>query len=137
MDIFDAEVVSMLAAAPGIRAVTVFEELTRHYPELPRGVRTLERRIRAWRAKHDHPEGPVPQSRSAAIALRPQRRRLPRPPPVALKPRAITRIRRFLTTVHKRRSKLCYLYQTVLRGRNIIRDLDTVQVASAGRVTCR
>jgi len=34
-------------------AVTVFEELTRRHPELPRGVRrTLERRIRAWRAMH-------------------------------------------------------------------------------------
>ena len=50
IDIFDAEVVPMLAAAPGIRAVTVFEELMRRYPELPRGVRrTLERRIRTWR----------------------------------------------------------------------------------------
>ena len=53
IDTFDAEVVPMLAAAPGIRAVTVFEELMRRYPELPRGVRrTLERRIRTWRAKH-------------------------------------------------------------------------------------
>lgn len=53
IDIFDAAVVPMLTAAPAIRAVTVFEELTRRYPELPRGVRrTLERRIRAWRAKH-------------------------------------------------------------------------------------
>ncbi|EQD61134.1 transposase [mine drainage metagenome] len=52
-DVFDAQVVPLLRAAPGIRAVTVFEELTRRYPELPRGVRrTLERRIRAWRAKH-------------------------------------------------------------------------------------
>ena len=53
VDIFDAHVVPMLTAAPSIRAVTVFEELQRRYPELPRGVRrTLERRIRAWRAKH-------------------------------------------------------------------------------------
>jgi hypothetical protein len=53
IDVFDAEVVPMLTAAPAVRAVTVFEELTRRYPELPRGVRrTLERRIRAWRAKH-------------------------------------------------------------------------------------
>jgi hypothetical protein len=53
IDVFDAEVVPMLTAAPAVRAVAVFEELTRRYPELPRGVRrTLERRIRAWRAKH-------------------------------------------------------------------------------------
>jgi hypothetical protein len=53
MEIFDAAVVPMLTAAPAIRPVTIFEELTRRYPELPRGVRrTLERRIRAWRAKH-------------------------------------------------------------------------------------
>jgi len=53
VDIFDAAVVPMLAATPAIRPVTVFEELARRYPELPRGVRrTLERRIRAWRAKH-------------------------------------------------------------------------------------
>lgn len=53
IDVFDAEVVPMLTAAPAVRAVTVFEELTRRYPQLPRGVRrTLERRIRAWRAKH-------------------------------------------------------------------------------------
>lgn len=52
IDIFDVDVVPMLTAAPAIRPVTVFEELARRYPELPRGVRrTLERRIRAWRAK--------------------------------------------------------------------------------------
>lgn len=53
MDVFDTEVVPILQAAPTIRPVTVFEELQRRYPELPRGMRrTLERRIRAWRAKH-------------------------------------------------------------------------------------
>jgi hypothetical protein len=53
IEIFDAAVVPMLTAAPAIRPVTIFEELTRRYPQLPRGVRrTLERRIRAWRAKH-------------------------------------------------------------------------------------
>jgi hypothetical protein len=41
----------MLQAAPYLRAVAVFEELTRRHPELGAGVRrTLERRIRAWRA---------------------------------------------------------------------------------------
>jgi len=50
-DIFDAEVVPLLVAAPGIRAVAVFEEMQRRHPDLPDGVRrTMERRIRSWRA---------------------------------------------------------------------------------------
>ena len=49
--IFDTEVVPMLMAAPGLRAVGIFEELQRRHPDLASGVRrTLERRIRAWRA---------------------------------------------------------------------------------------
>lgn len=49
--IFDAEVVPLLKAAPGIRAVAVFEEMLRRHPELSEGVRrTMERRIRSWRA---------------------------------------------------------------------------------------
>ena len=49
--IFDAEVVPMLKAAPGLRAVGIFEELQRRHPSLDPGVRrTLERRIRGWRA---------------------------------------------------------------------------------------
>ena len=52
-DIFDVEVVPMLMAAPGLRAVAVFEEMIRRHPELGAGVRrTLERRIRSWRAIH-------------------------------------------------------------------------------------
>ena len=51
--IFDADVVPMLMAAPGLRAVGIFEELQRRHPGLASGVRrTLERRIRAWRALH-------------------------------------------------------------------------------------
>jgi transposase InsO family protein len=50
---FDSEVVPMLTAAPGLRAVAIFEEMQRRHPDLPVGVRrTLERRIRAWRALH-------------------------------------------------------------------------------------
>lgn len=53
IQIFDAEVVPMLQAAPAVRPVTVFEELRRRHPDLPMAVRrTLERRIRAWRAHH-------------------------------------------------------------------------------------
>jgi len=52
-DLFDAEVVPMLKAAPGVRPVAIFEEMLRRYPELGAGIRrTLERRIRAWRAVH-------------------------------------------------------------------------------------
>lgn len=50
-DFFDAEVVPMLKAATGLRAVGIFGELQRLHPKLDPGIRrTLERRIRAWRA---------------------------------------------------------------------------------------
>ena len=43
----------ILENSPGIRPVGVFEELMRRRPELGPGVRrTLERRIRVWRAEH-------------------------------------------------------------------------------------
>jgi hypothetical protein len=49
--IFDPEIVPMLKAAPGLRPVGIFEEMQRRHPELPDCVRrTLERRIRQWRA---------------------------------------------------------------------------------------
>ena len=52
-DVWDREVVPMLKAAPGLRPIGVFEELRRRHPELSPGVRrTLERRIRNWRALH-------------------------------------------------------------------------------------
>lgn len=51
--IFETEIVPMLAASPGLRAVAVFEEMVRRHPDLGAGVRrTMERRIRAWRALH-------------------------------------------------------------------------------------
>jgi hypothetical protein len=41
----------MLKAAPGLRSVAIFEEMLRRHPDLGMGIRrTLERRIRAWRA---------------------------------------------------------------------------------------
>ena len=53
VDIFESEVVPMLIAASGLRAVAIFEEMQRRHPDLPDGVRrTLERRIRSWRALH-------------------------------------------------------------------------------------
>jgi hypothetical protein len=52
-EVFDAEVVPILKAAPGIRPVAIFEELLRRHPQLGSGIRrTLERRIRTWRAIH-------------------------------------------------------------------------------------
>jgi hypothetical protein len=51
--IFDEEVVPMLEAEPRLRPVAIFQELIRRHPELDPGVRrTLERRIRTWRAVH-------------------------------------------------------------------------------------
>lgn len=51
--IFDTEVVPLLKEAPGLRPVAIFEEILRRHPELSPGVRrTLERRIRSWRAQH-------------------------------------------------------------------------------------
>ena len=52
-DNFESDVVPILENSPGIRPVGVFEELMRRHPELGPGVRrTLERRIRVWRAEH-------------------------------------------------------------------------------------
>ena len=53
IDFFDAEVVPMLKAAPALRAVAIFEEMQRRHPTLSAGARrTLERRIRSWRAMY-------------------------------------------------------------------------------------
>src|SRR5207342_2442648 len=49
--IWDSEIIPMLEAAPGIRAVAIFEEICRRHPEMAPGVRrTMERRIARWRA---------------------------------------------------------------------------------------
>ncbi len=66
--IWEAEIVPLLEATPGLRPVAVFEEMLRRHPELDPGVRrTLERRVRQWQALHgperevifrqDHPPG--------------------------------------------------------------------------------
>lgn len=51
--IFDEQIVPLLQATPGLRPVALYEELMRRHPELDPGIRrTLERRVRAWRAIH-------------------------------------------------------------------------------------
>jgi len=51
IDIWESEVVPILKAAPGIRAIAILEELTRRHRDLNPSIRrTLERRMRAWRA---------------------------------------------------------------------------------------
>ena len=43
----------LLVECPSLRAVTIFEELCRRDPKLSEGTRrTLERRVRRWRALH-------------------------------------------------------------------------------------
>lgn len=50
-EVWEGEIVPILQAAPGIRAIAVLEEIRRRRPEIGPGVRrTLERRMRAWRA---------------------------------------------------------------------------------------
>jgi transposase InsO family protein len=52
-DIFDSEVVPLLKAAPGLRVVAIYDEMRLRHPDLDPGIRrTMERRIRAWRAIH-------------------------------------------------------------------------------------
>ena len=66
--VWDAEIVPILKAAPGIRAIAVLAEIRRRHPEISPGIRrTLERRIRTWRAlegpeqdvmfRQEHPPG--------------------------------------------------------------------------------
>jgi hypothetical protein len=52
--IWDEDVVPMLDAAPALRPITILRELARRHPErIDHGIRrTLERRIRTWRALH-------------------------------------------------------------------------------------
>lgn len=51
--VWDSEIVPLLQAAPSLRPVALFEEIIRRHPELGAGIRrTLERRVRSWRALH-------------------------------------------------------------------------------------
>ena len=66
--LWESEVVPILQAAPGIRPIAVLDELRRRHPEIGGSIRrTLERRMRSWRAlngperdvmfRQDHPPG--------------------------------------------------------------------------------
>lgn len=60
--IFDTEIVPMLEAAPHLRPIAIFEEVIRRHPDLKPGIRrTIERRVREWRALHGpQPGGDLP-----------------------------------------------------------------------------
>jgi hypothetical protein len=66
--VWDCEVVPLLKSVAGLRPIAIFDELRRRHPELGAGIRrTLERRIRTWRAlngaeqdvifRQEHPPG--------------------------------------------------------------------------------
>jgi hypothetical protein len=68
--VWDTEIVPMLEASPDLRPVAVFEEILRRHPEMSPGIRrTLERRIRHWRALNG-PERDVIFRRSHAPGKR-------------------------------------------------------------------
>src|SRR6516164_37074 len=49
--VWDSEVVHLLNSVPGVRPVAIFDEIRHRHPEIGVGVRrTLERRVRTWRA---------------------------------------------------------------------------------------
>ncbi len=67
-EFWDAEILPILKATPGIRAIAVLDENRRRHPEIHPGIRRmLERRIRTWRAlagpeqdvmfRQEHPPG--------------------------------------------------------------------------------
>jgi len=66
--VWGSEVVPLLKSTPGLRPIAIFDELRRRHPEIGAGIRrTLERRIRTWRAlngaeqdiifRQEHPPG--------------------------------------------------------------------------------
>ena len=66
--VWDSEGVPLLKSTPGLRPIAIFDEIRRRHPEIGAGIRrTLERRIRTWRAlngaeqdiifRQEHPPG--------------------------------------------------------------------------------
>ncbi len=52
-ELFEAEIRPLLEAAPTLRPVAIYEEMLRRHPALGTGIRrTIERRVRDWRAVH-------------------------------------------------------------------------------------
>jgi hypothetical protein len=50
-DAWDGKIVPILKSAPGVRAIAVLEEIRRRHPEITASIRrTLEQRMRTWRA---------------------------------------------------------------------------------------
>ena len=50
-DVWDSEIVPMLKAAPELRPIAILDEMVRRHPDAnPNVRRTLERRIRMWKA---------------------------------------------------------------------------------------
>jgi hypothetical protein len=50
-EVWDSEIVPILKSAPGLRAIAVLDEILRRHPEINACIRrTLERRVRSWRA---------------------------------------------------------------------------------------
>jgi len=79
-NVWDSEVVPLLKEAPGLRPIAIFEEICRRHPDLSAGTRrTLERRIRSWRAvngrdrevifRQEHPPGQMGLSDFTEIAV--------------------------------------------------------------------
>jgi hypothetical protein len=52
--LWESDILPMLTARPGLRPVTLLEEMAGRYPDRDWGRlrRTLERRVRTWRAEH-------------------------------------------------------------------------------------
>lgn len=51
--VWESEILPLLQATPGLRPIALFEEILRRHPDLGPSIRrTLERRIRSWRALH-------------------------------------------------------------------------------------
>src|SRR6202162_3281809 len=79
--VWDSEVVPLLKSTPGLRPIAIFDEIRRRHPEIGPGVRrTLERRIRTWRAlngaeqdvifRQEHPPGRLGLSDFTAMGER-------------------------------------------------------------------
>jgi transposase InsO family protein len=66
--VWESEIVPLLKGVPGLRPVAILDEIRRRHPEIGAGIRrTLERRVRSWRAfngpeqdvifRQEHPPG--------------------------------------------------------------------------------